>query len=455
MSRESMGERLSAIHNQMAPTGQTPVTATSKFEVAIIGGGIAGLTLAIALYHRGVALKVYEQAPQFGEIGAGVSFSPNAVQAMRVCHEGVFKAFEKVCTRNVWPEKEKVWFDYLDGYTGPKPGQERQEIAFTIRNSLGQNGVHRAAYLDEIVKLLPPEVARFGKKLVDIEENKDTGRIVMNFEDGTTAEADAVIGCDGIKSRVRQIIVGKDHPSAKPSYTHKYAYRGLAPMDEAIKAVGEELAVNSCMHMGPDGHVLTFPVNHGKTLNIVAFRTTPDDWPDFNRLTRPAKRDDALRDFAEYGSNVIKLLKLTKPDLDVWAIFDTGDHPVPTFYKGRLCITGDAAHATSPHHGAGAGFCIEDSAVLASLLASEHIQSPSDLEAVFATFNDRRKERGQWLVQSSRFIGDCYEWRAEGVGRDFAKIESEINERNGKIANVDVEQWCKEAREDLASRLKQ
>ena len=136
-----------------------------------------------------------------------------------------------------------------------------------------------------------------------------------------------------------------------------------------------------------------------------------------------------------------------------WAIFDTGDHPVPTFFKGRICIVGDAAHATSPHHGAGAGFCIEDSAVLASLLSHESIASPADLETVFATFNDRRKERGQWLVQSSRRIGDCYEWRAEGVGGDFAKIEKEINERNGMIADVDVEQMCADARDDLGQRL--
>jgi salicylate hydroxylase len=69
--------------------------------------------------------------------------------------------------------------------------------------------------------------------------------------------------------------------------------------------------------MGPDGHVLTFPVNHGQTLNIVAFRISPEEWPDFNKLTRPAKREDALRDFIGYGSKVINLLKLTKPDLDV------------------------------------------------------------------------------------------------------------------------------------------
>lgn len=130
-----------------------------------------------------------------------------------------------------------------------------------------------------------------------------------------------------------------------------------------------------------------------------------------------------------------------------------GEHPVPYFNKGRICISGDAAHATSPHHGAGAGFCIEDSAVLAELLADKRVRTPQHLEAVFETFNEQRKERGQWLVQSSRFIGDCYEWRAPGVGRDFAKIEQEINTRIGIINNVDVGEMCEQARRALGARL--
>lgn len=94
--------------------------------------------------------------------------------------------------------------------------------------------------------------------------------------------------------------------------------------------------------MGPGGHVLTFPVNHGEILNIVAFKTTEEDWPDYQRLTRPAKREDALRDFAQYGPNVLALLNLTKPELDVWAIFDLWQNPVPAFNDGNICITGDA-----------------------------------------------------------------------------------------------------------------
>lgn len=225
---------------------------TKQFDVAIIGGGIAGLTLAIALYHHGIPITVYEQAPQFGEIGAGVAFGPNAVQAMRLCHQGIFEAFKKICTRNLWSEKRNVWFDYLDGFSYQKPGQQRQEIAFTIQNSLGQSGVHRARYLDELVKLVPQDVARFDKKLINVQDNFSNGRLVMQFEDGSSAEADAIIGCDGIKSRVRQIVVGNHHPSAQPSYTYKYAYRGLVPMGEAIEAIGEELAANACLHVSID-----------------------------------------------------------------------------------------------------------------------------------------------------------------------------------------------------------
>lgn len=90
---------------------------------------------------------------------------------------------------------------------------------------------------------------------------------------------------------------------------------------------------------------------------------------------------------------------------------------------------------------------------MAELLADPRVKTQKELEAVFATFNTERKERGQWLVQSSRRIGDCYEWRAEGVGKDFEKIEAEINERNGIIADVDVENMCKDAREELGNRL--
>lgn len=91
--------------------------------------------------------------------------------------------------------------------------------------------------------------------------------------------------------------------------------------------------------------------------------------------------------------------------------------------------------------------------MLAELLADERVKTPADLNTVFATFDAERRSRGHWLVQSSRRVGDCYEWRAEGVGRDFRKIEAEINERNGIIHNVNVGELCEQARQELGKRL--
>lgn len=121
--------------------------------------------------------------------------------------------------------------------------------------------------------------------------------------------------------------------------------------------------------------------------------------------------------------------------------------------KGRILISGDAAHATSPHKGSGAGLAIEDSAVLAELLAEERVESASDIEAVFAVFNQVRKDRGQWLVKASRRAGDLYEWRTEDAGKDFKKIEEAINRSNAVIAEVNVRGLCNEAIKVLARRL--
>lgn len=321
---------------------------SKDFDIAIVGGGIAGITLAIALHSRGVRIRLYERAAKFGEIGAGVSFTPNAVAAMKACHPGVFEAFNKVCTRNQWPSKRHVFFDYVAGYEEGKDAQE--EIQFTTSNAQGQNAVHRAHFLDEMVKLVPAEICEFGKNLVDITSSPE-GQ-VMHFADGSTARADAVIACDGIKSRARAVLFGADHPCARPSYTHKYAYRGLVPTEAAAAAVGEEMAQNSFMHvsqerelsrgpsvlrsdaqLGPNGHMLTFPVNHGKTLNIVAFRYGAEDWPDHERLTRLGKRSDALADFEGWSSNVRKLLSMCDEELNIVSVSATGPNAAPNAPK--------------------------------------------------------------------------------------------------------------------------
>ncbi|KAG5979472.1 hypothetical protein E4U43_006888, partial [Claviceps pusilla] len=284
----------------------------SHLDFAIIGGGVSGLTLAIALLHRGLRVRVFEKADRFEEIGAGVSFTPNAVQAMKMCHPAIHEAFQRVCTRNLWPSKQRTWFDYYDAQSENAAASP----VFSISSNLGQNAVHRARFLDELIKLLPEHVAHFGKRL-DRYTQDGRGRLHLCFTDGSEYEADVLLACDGIKSKVRQLLFGAHHPCAHPSYTHKYAYRALVPMQDAIETLGEEKAQNAAMHMGKGGHVLTFPINHGQTVNVVAFHTTSDDWPDSSKLTASSTREAALRDFAHFRPEIINLLKLSGPDLRV------------------------------------------------------------------------------------------------------------------------------------------
>ncbi|KAJ6520385.1 hypothetical protein C8R45DRAFT_806773 [Mycena sanguinolenta] len=425
------------------------MSASKDFTIAIVGGGIAGLTLGIALHERGIPVHIYEKAHHFGEIGAGVSFSSNAIDAMHVCHGGVHAAFARVATLNAWPSKSTVWFDYYDGMkSGVSP--EGSQKLFSITSPVGQNGLHRADFLDELVKLFPAERAHFGKNFEEVTEGTD-GRLVLKFADGTTAEADAVVGCDGIHSRVRRMVLGADHPSVEPVYTRKYAYRGAVPMDEAVAAIGEEKAKNATFYLGNKGHVLTFAMKGGAQMNIVAFHDDPEPWTDTVHLTKWSTRDAALNDFKDFGPDVKKILGLTAPELNVWAIFDMGN-PLPTFVKGRLVLTGDAAHATSPHHGSGAGFAIEDSAVLAELLANERVKTPKDIEAAFSAFNDVRLERDHWLVKSSRFVGDCVEGMNRDIGMDWEKFHQEMVQRYDVVMGIDISKQAQLAKDDLHKR---
>ncbi|EJT45663.1 salicylate hydroxylase [Trichosporon asahii var. asahii CBS 8904] len=425
---------------------RVPLDNRKTFTLAIVGGGIAGLALAISLYHRGIKVQMYERAAAFGEIGAGVSFTPNALQAMKLCHPDIYEAFLKVCTRNTAPEKSDVFFDYVRGYD---PSGHAGEIVFTARNEFGQNAVHRAHFLDEVVKLLPQEgIVEFGKLLTSLEETSEG--VTLRFADGSVRHADAVLGCDGIKSAVRRSMF-PGHPCANPTYTHKYAYRGLIPIDAATAAVGPELGQNSFMHLGPGGHVLTFPVNHGATLNVVAFYTDPNEWSDHERLTRTGTREQALRDFGTWGEPVRKLLSMCDETLPVWAIFDLG-HPAPSFAKGRIAILGDAAHATSPHNGAGAGMGIEDAAVLSAILASDYVTRPKHLQAALQAYDVARRERGLWLVRASRELGKIYDWQGK-YGDDMGKIEGQLKDMQKVLFDVNVAQMCEEAIADAAQRI--
>ena len=235
--------------------------------------------------------------------------------------------------------------------------------------------------MDELVKLVPKENTSFGKRLEDIEE-LEQGGVRLHFHDGSTVKADAVIGCDGIKSRTRQILLGYNNPASHAVFTGKHAYRGLIPMEKAVQLLGDELAKNSQMYFGEHGHVLTFPIEKGRIMNVVAFHGTPSGkWED-EAWVKPMRMEDMMSEFAGWGEDVRKILSLMEHP-DVWAIFHT--LPADTFCQGRVALLGDAAHASSPHQGAGAGMAMEDAYVLSSLMREVH--KPSDIETAFKAYD--------------------------------------------------------------------
>ena len=154
-------------------------------------------------------------------------------------------------------------------------------------------------------------------------------------------------------------------------------------------------------------------------------------------------------------------MDLLSDDLDEWAIFDTYDHPASTYYDGRICIAGDAAHAASPHHGAGAGSGVEDATVLATVidLAQTQLNQSRDksrseaLKAALATYNTVRLERSQWIVESSRILGNIYQWQHEATGNDRKKCEDEVSWRSHKLWDYDIDQMVQQTAEDYKQRL--
>ncbi|KAK2626647.1 hypothetical protein QTJ16_003822 [Diplocarpon rosae] len=426
----------------MAPTNPP----NKDFHVAVCGGGIGGLCMAIGLLRQKVSCTIYEAAPAFAEIGAGVSFGPNAVRAMSLIDPDIKRGYDDIATSNAFPEKKKFWFEFHlgqreDGWQDlTAPGREGERIAQVVAGDVGQSSVHRAHFLDKLVKLIPEGVAQFGKRLESVERVGE--RMKMTFHDGSTAEADAVIGCDGVKSRTRQVLLGKHHEFTNPRFTGKYAYRGLIPMEKAVAALGDDLARNSQMYLGRHGHVLTFPIEGGKTMNVVAFRTKMDGKWEHEKWVLPMKKEDMSNDFEGWGQNVQQILSLMeKPD--VWALFD--HPPAPTYYQGRLAILGDAAHASTPHQGAGAGQAIEDAFVLSNLLGQ--VNSANEIEKAFHAYDAIRRPRSQKVVTTSRDAAAIYEFEDETLGTDLDKIRRRLEERYNWIWDEDLPQQLRTAQD--------
>ncbi|KAL2192352.1 hypothetical protein P885DRAFT_47857 [Corynascus similis CBS 632.67] len=470
---------------QETTKGTTKTGRSNQPHIAIVGAGITGATLSIALTRRGIPHAVYEQSPRPAELGAGLGFGPNAARAMRIIDHALWETFMRVSTprdaraprkgvsisrrgegiESIGSEREgegkPVWIEFLDGTADAEGHKLEPVFQVPARYGDGHGAVHRARWLEVLMGMVPEGVVQFGKRLAGIEQLED--KVLLKFEDGTTAEAGAVVGCDGVKSKVREVMVGgRDKEGAKCGYSGKYAYRCMIPMQKAVEEIGSERAGVSSLH------VLTFPVGApgpDQLLNLVAFVTDLNQsWTsqDTRSFTIPATREDAIGDFKQggFGTTVQKLLRLTKDKMDKWGLFDLADSPLSSFYSGRILVIGDAAHASTPHHGSGAGFCMEDVAVLASLLDDQYREpgfssAAEGLEDVFSAFDASRRERDQWLVLSSRRAADLYEWRLPNTGKEhFENMRQDIERRQAICWGADLDEMVMKARANLRSRRK-
>ncbi|KAI9711072.1 MAG: hypothetical protein M1812_007266 [Candelaria pacifica] len=426
------------------------VGVKKQLKIAVVGGGIGGVVTTIALLRQGIKVDLYEATQDYRELGGGIIFGPNTVRIMEKIDPRMLSAYELCATHNAWESKRDIWWEFRHGIMEKDENGKEQEpklIAGPVAPGIGHASARRPHVLAEWVKLLPKGVTHFGKRLDAAQDVGDDG-VLMHFTDGTMAHADAVIGCDGIKSQLRKAVLGKDDPAAYPAFTGKYAWRGLMPMEKAVEAMGEEYALNAQMFCGEHTHVFTLPLEKGTMLQMVTTATMPDKKWNHEKWVVPAEQDELFKALDGWVSPVRNLLPLIKPT-EIWALFD---HPPARTYTNdsRICLLGDAAHASTPHQGSGGGMAMEDAFMLSSLLAN--VTDPVELSAAFKAYDAIRRPRSQRLVTSSREAGEVYQLERTALGDDAA-LKENLENRYKWIWNSNPDQELAEGQAILAKNL--
>lgn len=414
------------------------------FSLAIVGGGLAGVSLARGLLRRGISCQVFEGAASFADIGhgagagEGLSFAINSLEALRACDPESYEKFLKMSNDTSMSEGKDVYMTYRDGRT-----DHGRRITTLHCKGSGQQVVHRTQLVEvinlpvpwpfakdkrlivvqDMVSLMPPDTFHMNKRLRTVEDNS-SGGVTLTFEDGSTFNTDACVGADGIKSRIRQVLLGNDNPDSKPKYSGKVGYRSLVPMDKAVNVLGEEFAKNGNVIIAEGALTTTYPVENGAMLNVLAERDQPA-WEESSWIV-PCKKETVRKEFSKTGKKMQQVVSLLEnPEkCSLW------HHPdAATFYRGRLAMIGDAAHAATPHQGADAGQAFEDALILANLLENDNIKRAEDLENAFAAFDAIRRPRTLKIVDTSRENGDIYMKRGPETGTDLGKIKNILDKR--------------------------
>jgi salicylate hydroxylase len=343
-------------------------------HVLIAGAGIGGLTAALALLKRGIDVDVYEQAAELKEVGAGVQLSANGTRVLHLL--GVAEALRALSCEAAGKEV-RLW---STGETWKLFDLGAESIA---RYGFPYFTVYRPdllTVLSEAVRREKQDAIHLGMKVTGFAQGS---RLKLQF-DNHEAEGDALIGADGVHSRIRQTLFGQD----KPAFTGNIAWRGIAPMEKLPPRMARLVGTN---WIGPGGHIVHYPLRRGTLMNFVGIRER-SDWQTESWSTR-GSTEEVLADFRGWNEDIQSLIRnLATPYK--WALMVR--EPMPHWSVGRVTLLGDACHSMLPMLAQGAVMAIEDGYILARCLGEG-----SDVPPALSRYEKARRERTRKVVEGS------------------------------------------------------
>lgn len=340
-------------------------------HVAVVGAGIGGLTLTLALQRGGAEVDLYEQAVELGEIGAGIGLFANSLKSLK--RLGVFE----LLTADGF---EPVDLIYRDGHSGSELGSVPLSRGSTYEQAFGAPyvGVHRRHLQASLLEVIDQSVLRLDHRLESLD--LVDGRPVLRFSNGVEASPDVVVGADGARSVVREWIDGS--PGVR--YSGTSGFRGVVRVSDLSLLPRPDA---SQFWVGDGKHLLHFPIGRGgRFLSFLAAIDQPSTW-ESTQWRVPTTTDEALQTFTGWHPAVTEVVGAIE-HLERWGLFVT--EPLRRWSRGPVVVLGDAAHAMLPHHGQGANQTIEDAVVLADLLL---VSQPGDVESNLDRYEQRRKAR--------------------------------------------------------------
>lgn len=344
-------------------------------DFTIIGAGIGGLTTAHALLAQGHRVQVFERAETLREVGAGVVLGANAMQVLHrlSLHDAVRDQGHPVTSFTLRGRHGQVL-------------SAADTAVFTKRLGFDNLAIHRAALQRVLLAALPPGTVRLGQALTRFDQDADS--VSLHFANGLAVQTEALVAADGLRSGVRLQLL----PDSQPRYAGYTCWRAVVDASRLNLPAGQTTEIWG----GAAGRFGYVPLANGQVYWFACVNSPEANNPCFRAYTVA----DLRRQFAPLPEPVGGLLDLTQPGQLLWNdILDI--KPLSRFAFGRAVLLGDAAHATTPNMGQGAGQAVEDALALANSLA----RHSSDVPAAFRAFETRRRPRTTRIVEQSWRMG--------------------------------------------------